>query len=168
MNGKHIGTIALKAVSFIWFRFIANITDECLFWRSKVPQTTCFPDKDVLQNTTGTAPILTNNADTRPATQLSQRLRGYGPTSGSVCLVETELMTMEIFSNTTLCPVVFVFMSSRRGWYVVLRATALNGKIWIISCQKQATNCFFDQLLSISQADHTHVSLSCGLIPVLL
>lgn len=55
------GTIVFKAVSFISFKFIANIMDECLFWRSKVTQTTCFLNKMSSRAKHKTSPILPNN-----------------------------------------------------------------------------------------------------------
>lgn len=44
MSKVEKGTIVFKTVSFISFKFIANIMDECLFWRLKVTQT-CFLNK---------------------------------------------------------------------------------------------------------------------------
>lgn len=78
------GTIVLKAVSFISFKFIANIMDECLFWRSKVTQTTCFLNKMSSRAKHKTSPILPNNhTSDNPTSTKAPWLR---QTSGCVCV----------------------------------------------------------------------------------
>lgn len=74
-RGYNTGFISMW-ISFISSKFIANIMNDCLLWRSTVTQTTCFLDKMSSRTKQEPRPFLPTTA--QPTTQLSQRLHDYG------------------------------------------------------------------------------------------
>lgn len=142
------GTIVFKAVSLIPVKFIANIMDSCLFWRSNVSQTTFFLEKISSKTKQEPRPFLPTT--TQPTTQLSQRLHDYGRPLDQFVWCRLNPWQRRYFGIQSWL-IYYI-------WSCLLPHWKEKSVSYNVKNKQLFKKNVFDQLVFISQADHTRVS----------